>query len=151
MTTVFLTSPYLYPSPAIPSLLSPTRHSSVVASSTIPLPHFPYFPLPSILTGSTTIVFEFPYPSPAIPSPTLTYTGKGSFINYVIIFWRFLHPPSSVINCYQDPTPLPVTTILRYQGPTVPAESHAHIWKFFGPILPNHLSMLKTMFWVLYL
>ena len=52
---------YLYPSPAIPSLLYPTRHSSVVASSTIPLSHFPYFPLPSILTGSTTIVFEFPY------------------------------------------------------------------------------------------
>ena len=50
----------------------------------------PTFPFPSILTGSTTIVFEFP--SPAIPYPTLTYTGKGSFTDYVIFFLAFFTP-----------------------------------------------------------
>ena len=31
--------------------------------------------------------------------------------------------------------------------PPVLADSHAHIWSIFGPILPNHLNMLKTMLW----
>ena len=25
------------------------------------------------------------------------------------------------------------------------AHDHAHVWLIFGPILPNHLNMLKTM------
>ena len=35
--------------------------------------------------------------------------------------------------------------------PSVPADSHAHIWSIYGPILLNHLNMLKTMLGVLYL
>ena len=28
-----------------------------------------------------------------------------------------------------------------------PRDSHANIWSIFGPILPNHFNMLKTMNW----
>ena len=28
-----------------------------------------------------------------------------------------------------------------------PQDSHAHIWSICGPILPNHLNLLKTMLW----
>ena len=29
--------------------------------------------------------------------------------------------------------------------PPVPADSHAHIWSIYGPILPNDFNMLVTM------
>ena len=29
-----------------------------------------------------------------------------------------------------------------------PQDSHVHIWSIFGPILPHHLNMLKTILWV---
>ena len=28
-----------------------------------------------------------------------------------------------------------------------PRDSHDHIWSIVGPILPNHLNVLKTMLW----
>ena len=79
------------------------------------------------------------------------YFGSRNFFNRKIVSFRGVHPDFFVKLDFEIAVDQQ-TRARTFGGGGVPdsgcpRDSHAHIWSIFGPILPNHLNMLKTIRW----